>query len=76
MSVTSERILEETGKLGITVGNIRSSVALRLSRVAQGGDNVSQSKKSTVDGNAFLDPLTRGSRTFELLATSANVRMR
>ena len=66
MRVTSERVLQETRELRVTVRNVRGGMRLGLRGVAEGGDDVSESEKTTVDRYTLLDTLACGGRTFEL----------
>ena len=64
MRVTSERVLQETRELRVTVRNVRRGMRLGLRGVAEGGDDVSEREKTTVDGDTLFDTLASGSRAF------------
>ena len=67
MRVASERVLEEASELGVTIGDVRCGVRLRLRGIAEGRDDITQSEKTAVDRNTLLDTLSGGGSTFELV---------
>ena len=78
MRITSERILQELGEFGVTVGNMGVRVRFCSRWISQCRYDVAKSEKATVDRNTFLDMFTCHRSLFELevLSATGNVFMK
>ncbi len=66
MGIASERVLQESGELRVSVRDIGCSVRLRPRRVAECRDDIAEREKTAINRDAFLDALTSGGRAFQL----------
>lgn len=62
--ISTYRILEKTSKFGVTVGNMCG--VFGFGRITEGGDYVSKSMQTGIDGDSFFYSFADGRRSFEL----------